>query len=488
MIAFKITLLSGRYHSTPWGRNVNEGIPEFPPSPYRIARAIIDSWLRKRPSWDISTLETIIEKLSENLPVFSTPRFSEGVILSFMSQNLKDSTQKQLIYDGFISTNPEDPIYVIWKDVEFTETEVQKLEEILSLINYLGRSDSWVKIETLKDLKEFGGRINVEPLQDLNYFDDNKEKVKVAVPIAKKDYKYMEKAEWFDALMLTTSDTIYRGISSPYALKFTYYLIEKPEIKEDKSNKSLAGRLKVKNFLYSIDSKVPPMATDSLIIAERIHKKINGIYGKMSNKARSVNLSGINPDGSISKGHRHIFILPLDLNNNGRISHILIRNKEYFTQTELLALDHTRSIWQSNGRPDIKLIPEEWGEDHEISVIQKSKRFKSVTPVVLTRHYRKGRGDYYGWLGNELIHELANHGLPKPISFKLLDKSSKNGHSYYWLDFKRNRKDDPVNLGYGFEVVFEDYLLGPFSIGYGAHFGLGTFMPVKEVKEDGSKQ
>ena len=482
MIAFKITLLSGRYHSTPWGRNVNEGIPEFPPSPYRIVRAIIDSWLRKRPSWDIDILQTIIEKLSENPPLFSTPRFTEGVILSYMSQNSKEITKKQLIYDGFISINPEDQIYVIWKNVEFTEIEVQKLEEILSLINYLGRSDSWVKIETLKDFKEFGDKINVEPLQDLNYFDGNKEKVKVAIPIAKKNYKY-EKTEWFDALMLKTSDIIYKGISSPYALEFTYYLIENPEIKEDKSKKSLAGRLKVKNFLYSIDSKVPPMATDSLIIAERIHKKINGIYGKMSNNGRSVNLSGINPDGSISKGHRHIFILPLDLNNNGRISHILIRNKEYFTQKELLALDRTRSIWQSNGRPDIKLIPKEWGEDNEISVIQKSKRFKSITPVVLTRHYRKGRGDYYQWLCNELNHEFANHGLPKPVSFKLLNKSSKNGHSYYWLDFRRNRKNDPVNLGYGFEVVFEDYVPGPFSVGYGAHFGLGTFMPVKEVME-----
>ena len=121
MIAFKITLLSGRYHSTPWGRNVNEGIPEFPPSPYRIVRAIIDSWLRKRPSWDIDILQTIIEKLSENPPLFSTPRFTEGVILSYMSQNSKEITKKQLIYDGFISINPEDQIYVIWKNVEFTE-------------------------------------------------------------------------------------------------------------------------------------------------------------------------------------------------------------------------------------------------------------------------------------------------------------------------------------------------------------------------------
>ena len=175
------------------------------------------------------------------------------------------------------------------------------------------------------------------------------------------------------------------------------------------------------------------------------------------------------------------------MRNDGRISHILIRNREYFTKEELLALDRTRSLWQSNGKPDIKLVPEEWGYDDEISIIQKSKRFKSVTPVVFTRHYRKGRGDYYKWLCNELIHELLNQGLPKPLSIKYLNKLSGNGHSYYWLDFRRSRKNDPVNLGYGFELIFEDDLRGPFSIGYGAHFGLGTFMPVQEAEEGGNE-
>ena len=34
----------GRYHATPWGRNVNEGTVEFPPSPWRVLRALYSVW------------------------------------------------------------------------------------------------------------------------------------------------------------------------------------------------------------------------------------------------------------------------------------------------------------------------------------------------------------------------------------------------------------------------------------------------------------
>ena len=40
-ITIKLTFPGGRYHATPWGRHVNEGVPEWPPSPWRLLRA---SW------------------------------------------------------------------------------------------------------------------------------------------------------------------------------------------------------------------------------------------------------------------------------------------------------------------------------------------------------------------------------------------------------------------------------------------------------------
>ena len=39
-------LRQGRYHATQWGRQVNEGVPEWPPSPWRILRGLVATWRR----------------------------------------------------------------------------------------------------------------------------------------------------------------------------------------------------------------------------------------------------------------------------------------------------------------------------------------------------------------------------------------------------------------------------------------------------------
>ena len=48
-ITLKLTFPAGRYHATPWGRHVNEGVPEWPPSPWRLLRALVAVWKRACP-------------------------------------------------------------------------------------------------------------------------------------------------------------------------------------------------------------------------------------------------------------------------------------------------------------------------------------------------------------------------------------------------------------------------------------------------------
>ncbi len=47
MIGISVSFPSGRFHATPWGRHVNEGAPEWPPSPWRFLRALVATWKRK---------------------------------------------------------------------------------------------------------------------------------------------------------------------------------------------------------------------------------------------------------------------------------------------------------------------------------------------------------------------------------------------------------------------------------------------------------
>ena len=48
-VIIKLKFPAGRYHATPWGRHVNEGVPEWPPSPWRLLRALVAVWKRTCP-------------------------------------------------------------------------------------------------------------------------------------------------------------------------------------------------------------------------------------------------------------------------------------------------------------------------------------------------------------------------------------------------------------------------------------------------------
>jgi CRISPR-associated protein Csb2 len=39
----------GRYHATPWDRSANEGTTEWPPSPWRLLRALVATWYTRCP-------------------------------------------------------------------------------------------------------------------------------------------------------------------------------------------------------------------------------------------------------------------------------------------------------------------------------------------------------------------------------------------------------------------------------------------------------
>ena len=47
MTVLELRFPAGRFHSTPWGRHVNEGAIEWPPSPWRLLRSLIATWYLK---------------------------------------------------------------------------------------------------------------------------------------------------------------------------------------------------------------------------------------------------------------------------------------------------------------------------------------------------------------------------------------------------------------------------------------------------------
>jgi len=309
--------------------------------------------------------------------------------------------------------------------------------------------------------------------------DPTWEPVRVACPVPSGTYGAAHPVGWLDALSMSTSELHKARLDAPPALKHVMYRRPYPSFSvHPPARASTAGPV-ITGVLYSIQSELLPSVTTTLELSERVRRKLMGIHKTIAGgpEKLSRNFSGKDPEGRPASGHRHSYFLPLDTDRDGRIDHLMVIGREPLDNTERVALDRFQSIWQPDGKPDLTFVPIKWG-DHR-SLLEPSTVFVSATPFVPPRHFRKGRGDYIEWLAGEVRREAENHGLPAPDRIIPVPSLPSRTRTIRWLEFRRNRQDDDGRPGFGFRLEFKEPVQGPFAIGYGAHFGLGLFLPLR---------
>ncbi len=143
---------TGRYHATPWGRNVNEADVAWPPEPWRILRALVACYWRKgdREHWSENDLVRLIDTLAEDLPVFHLP---DGAIHShtrdYMPIRKGKSESKTLVFDAFLHLPDGAEVQVLWQDITLAGNLPDLAKDLASGIGYLGRAESWTECRVL---------------------------------------------------------------------------------------------------------------------------------------------------------------------------------------------------------------------------------------------------------------------------------------------------------------------------------------------------
>lgn len=493
MLTIEMTFPTGRFHATPWGRHVNEGAPEWPPSPYRLIRAIYDAWKRKRPEWPEERVEPLLRAIASSSPRFRLPPASVSHTRSFLSENTMLVTDRKLVFDGFVVLSPQSSVLIGWPEVRLESGAAADLDELLRLINFFGRSESWVKARVLSGIAEV--EWNCFPASEAperQAFEITR--VACAIPAdayAARPYEdetisgkgkhrkqEMTILPWMQALAWSTSHLLESLRSDPPAFQSLPY-VRPARCFENTPVRALATRERQINaVLYALESKVLPQAITTLEVAERVRTKLMGIHKRIvgDEKLVSPKFSGKDAAGNPQTGHRHTYILPFDKDRDGRLDHLLVYCSEAFDQSEIAALDKMNSLWQPDGRPDIHCLPLVLGQMKDI--FEECTCVISATPFVPPRHYRKGRGEFGEWLIEQIRLECNYHNLPPPSQVRILPELLlAGGRHFRWLEFRRNRKGDNPQIGYGFEMEFSQPVTAPFAVGYGCHFGLGLFLP-----------
>ena len=468
MIAIELRFPAHRFHATAWGRHVNEGVPEWPPSPYRLLRGLYDVWKRKHPEIGEAQIENLFAALSSEPPRFALPSATATHTRSYLSAVGEDPTDKSLIFDAFVAMDDASACYVEWPSVELEEESRKILQTLLSSMNYLGRSESWVAAALRTHVPS--GLKRCERAQD----GEKGPIVNVACPMSSAEYR--GKSKWIDAFTYSASDMLTERRSGPPILQMVPYTGGMDSLVTHVPKRQVQTRPNVQAVLLGLDSAVLPLVTATIEVGEQIRTRLMGIHKVIAGGRDKVSpkFSGKNPDGTPLQNHSHAFILPLG-NEKHRIDRVLIYTNapEGFSAAEVQAILRLEELWQSDNKPSIRCVATWKGQARNEIVRPSVREVISTTPFVTVRHTRRGRGSLQDFAKADVVRECRHHRLQEPRAVTV-----EESNFFAWVEFRRNRKDDPPRPGFGFRLVFDEPVPAPFSLGYGCHFGLGQFASV----------
>jgi len=189
MTVLELRFPAGRYHSTPWGRHVNEGAVEWPPSPWRIVRALIATWHLKAREIPEATIRSLVNAISMP-PKFRLPPATTGHTRHFMPYNEGRNEKTTKVFDSFIQL-PENGVVLVAWDEALPPEERTALRVLASRLGYLGRAESLVEARVLEGVA--GIEENAMPLHEEAALPGRQELVRLLSPETPADYDLWRK-------------------------------------------------------------------------------------------------------------------------------------------------------------------------------------------------------------------------------------------------------------------------------------------------------
>jgi CRISPR-associated protein Csb2 len=501
---------ASRLHATPWGRHVNEGAVEWPPSPWRVLRALIATWHSKsRDAFDHDTLCSLVTALAEKPPEYWLPPASLGHTRHFMPYLEGSKVKTTKVFDSFVHLAAGEPVRIFW-EVALTPEQEHALGLLLENLGYFGRAESLVEARLVTEAGASGP--NVRTASPDEQIPDGHEIVRLLAPMSNASYlAWREKqlvgghsatvakgkgkrwttesdlpAHITEALLSDTSALQAAGWNLPPGATYVNYIrsVHSFDIAPlPRSTRSVA-RPTVARF--AVASQVLPRITEAVSVAERVHQSLV----KISNGAPVF--TGKTSDNRPMADHRHAHIWCETVGERGEITCVTVFARDGFDQTARHALKRLRSVWGHGGH-DLQLILLGLGEAEtfaDVKPLGQSAVWKSLTPFVPTRHpknHRDGRPklDAEGWHIGSPAHDLRRliieAGLPPPTKIEHHRAIQVGDRLVRCLEFRRLRtKGEGAragDLGYSFHLTFRESVVGLLAFGYGAHFGLGLFVP-----------
>jgi CRISPR-associated protein Csb2 len=512
-ITIALRFPAGRFHATPWGHHVNEGLPEWPPSPWRLLRALVATWKWKLAGEPLVErhAESILAALASEPPVFHLPPATVGHTRHFMPLDSTDANKRIKVFDAFMLIDRSRDVVAHWPEAILSQEERPVLERLLSSLGYFGRAESWCSARLLSEFDPC--RVNCRT----GSAGAGEETVRVLAPHPSEWREWSFKTRTPPAppwnLLAETADLHAEKWSDPPGSRWLTYarpsdcFAPKPAGRRRAASEERT-RFTVARYVIDVaEGRRPlPLSTETLPVAEAVRAAL------LSRQKRrfggySPGLSGKDENGHALKSHRHAFYLPTDEDGDGRIDHCTVfhpadENGNGFTRDEVRAIDDLRGFTFREAKLRLLLTGLGTPADFNCPLFPRDKQgarvWLSATPFIATRHAKRrgARRDPHMFFDPAAIaafvgatlkenweqrDDLLQQSAVPPAIEPILDPEREGLMKFRPLQFRRGRSkpgDDGFSRLFGaFRLTFPTRIQGPLCLGHFAHFGMGLFVP-----------
>jgi CRISPR-associated protein Csb2 len=453
----------GRYHATPWGSHVNDATVEWPPSPWRILRAL---YAVSRSNVEVARKQVSIDNALGTLacagpPSYALPASTASHTRHYMPSRLHSPStpaETDKVLDGFLAVDPNAEL-VAWWDVELDRNQIDGLEAAVSALGYLGRSESVCS-----------ARVGVasEPRE------------LAAAPVAESDRGGSGEIarllcpatdDPLAALSISVTQLRRQRLMAPPGTAWVDYTLLLPappsSLPTPRDRPTLAR--------FRIRGGARPGMREAVAVADAVRAALQARYGRRNDDESSVVFSGRAGDSPRADQHRHAHYLVTPDADGRRADHVVVWAPEGFGAGEVGALADLTEVRMWQAPEPLRLALAALGDPEQMrlpDLLGPAQAWRSLTPFGLSRHPKNRGGRVIDGPVDQIRREIAIRGLPDATDIVLLRGP--------WLEYRRSRPrhsrlESPRLVGA--RIVFAEAILGPLALGALSHFGLGLFVP-----------
>jgi CRISPR-associated protein Csb2 len=474
-LAFRFPL--GRYHATPWDRSVNEGATEWPPSPWRLLRALVATWHTRWPEFPAERFDRMLEELGSP-PSYRTPPARPGHTRHYLpdpDHRKGETGRTDLTLDPFLwmdrsrrNSGGRDghaepgELLVRW-EAELDPQARSDLATLAGLVPYLGRADSVCSARLLDD----------DPVPDETWWRPGADGPRTARLLAAASP--VRRA----ALEVSTVEVRRQRRATPPGTMWVGYGAAESAPRRRETPRA-AG---VEAVRFAVVSDAPVKRTHAVLLADAVHLEARRRFPG----AAGTRIMGY---GGAPTRHQHAHWIPLwcEGDQGMSVQSLLVYVPDSLSADEVAKLIGIGEVsgrrgandYEFHDLPPVRLLFQGAGAAQQVApeLCGPARQWRSLSPYLPVRHWHRNRETLAEYLAADVHAELGYRGLP-PAQVRQLDPAA--GLPDRWaLSFRRYRMKEHLGLarhGLGVGLEFEADVRGPLVLGQLSHFGYGVFVP-----------